>query len=359
MLRYECFTITEYCQSITRTCKSIKNRVMINFTVVVCTYNGAIRLFYVLDKLISQVIPDHWFWEIIVVDNNSTDQTASLVKQYQSQYSSIVPIYYTFEPQQGIAFARKRGIKLAKGEVIGFLDDDNIPSQTWVIDAYNFAQSHPHAGAYGSHIEAQYEINPPPNFERIACLLAIINRGENSFRYDALERWLMPPGAGLVIRKKAWLNSVPSQLIFTGVQAQSLANKGEDIEALSYIRQQGWEIWHNPNMKIYHKVPYERLQKPYLMKLCRSIGLSRYPTRMLQYSALQKPIFVAVHFFYDLYKLMVHSIKYKIVIPEDLVSQCEQELLLYSLFSFSYHWLHHIRKTIKKIILIFSTKCFN
>jgi glycosyltransferase involved in cell wall biosynthesis len=321
---------------------------MINFTVVICTYNGANRLPYLLDQLISQFIPNHFLWEIIIVDNNSSDQTASVIQQYQSQYHCIVPIHYTFEPQQGIAFARKRGIKLAKGELIGFLDDDNIPNQNWVMSAYDFAQSHPDAGAYGSHIEAQYEIHPPANFERIACLLAIIDRGEKTFRYDVLERWLMPPGAGLVIRKKAWLNSVPSQLIFTGAQIQSLANKGEDIEALSYIRQQGWEIWHNPNMKISHQIPCERLQKSYLMKLCRSVGLSRYPTRMLQYSAWQKPLFIVIHFLYDLYKFITHYLKYKIILQQDLVSRCEQELLLYSLFSCFYHLICRIIKLTKK-----------
>ncbi|MGB3404184.1 MAG: hormogonium polysaccharide biosynthesis glycosyltransferase HpsE [Microcoleaceae cyanobacterium] len=322
---------------------------MINFTVVICTYNGANRLPYLLDKLISQFIPNHFLWEIIIVDNNSNDQTASIIQQSQSQYRSIVPIHYTFEPQQGIAFARKRGIKLAKGELIGFLDDDNIPNQNWVMSAYDFAQSHPNAGAYGSHIEPEYEIHPPTNFERIACLLAIIDRGKNPFRYDVLERWLMPPGAGLVIRKKAWLNSVPSQLMFTGAQIQSLANKGEDIEALSYIRQQNWEIWHNPNMKISHQIPHKRLQKPYLIKLCRSVGLSRYPTRMLQYSALQKPLFTVIHFFYDLYKFIAHYLKYKIILKQDLVSQCEQTLLFYSLLSCFYHFVHRLLKIIKKI----------
>jgi glycosyltransferase involved in cell wall biosynthesis len=324
---------------------------MINFTVVICTYNGMNRLPQLFDRLISQQILRPFSWEILIVDNNSTDQTACIIQQFQSRYHSIVPIHYVFEPRQGIAYARKRGIQLAKGELIGFLDDDNLPHQDWVINAYNFYQSHPCVGAYGSHIEAQYAVNPPPHFERIACFLAIINRGENPFRYDQLERWLMPPGAGLVIRKTAWLNSVPSQLIFTGVQAQSLANKGEDIEALSYIRQQGWEIWHNPQMKMNHQIPAERLQKPYLMKLTRSIGLSRYPTRMLQHSVWQKFPFAIAHFCYDLYKLVAHYFRYRTILKKDLVTQCEQQFLRYSLFSPFYHWHRKISKVAQKAIL--------
>ncbi|MGB3533426.1 MAG: hormogonium polysaccharide biosynthesis glycosyltransferase HpsE [Microcoleaceae cyanobacterium] len=323
---------------------------MINFTVVICTYNGLTRLPQLLDQLISQVVPPNFSWEILIVDNNSTDKTASLINQYQSQWSHIVPIHYAFESQQGIAYARKRGIKQANGELIGFLDDDNIPTQTWVTDAYHFAQSHPNMGACNGHIEGQYEVKPPPNFERISCFLAVVNRGEKSFRYDLLERWLMPPGAGLVIRKKAWLTSVPAQLIFTGVQAKSLANKGEDIEALSYMRQKGWEIWHNCALKIYHQIPVERLQKPYLVKLCRSIGLSRYPTRMLQYSVFEKPWFSIVHFFYDLYKLVTHRLKYSTTLDSDVVAQCEQAFLVCSLLSPFYYWNQKLLGLIQKTI---------
>lgn len=320
---------------------------MIDFTVIICTYNGSTRLPQLLDQLISQSIPDHLSWEIIIIDNNSTDRTFSVIQQYQSQYHHIVPIHYGFEPRQGIAYARKCGMKRAKGELIGFLDDDNIPDKNWILEAYQFAQYYPKMGACGSHIEGEYEVQPPANFERIACFLAIINRGKQSFRYDQLKRWLMPPGAGLVVRKTAWLNAVPSQLVFTGVQAKSLANKGEDIEALSYIRQQGWEIWHNPQMKVYHQIPSERLQKLYLIKLTRSIGLSRYPTRMLQRTVLQKPFFIIAHLFYDLYKLISHYLKYKITRQNDLVTQCEQEILIYSFFSPFYHWKKAMMRVIK------------
>ncbi len=321
---------------------------MIDFTVMICTYNGMTRLPQLLDQLISQSIPDYLSWEILIVDNNSTDQTASIVHQYRSQYHHIVPIHYAFEIQQGIAFARKRGIQSAKGELIGFLDDDNFPAQDWVMNAYHFAQSYPNAGAYGSQIEGKYEVSPPPNFEQIACFLAIINRGEKAFRYDILERWLMPPGAGLVARKKAWLAAVPSRLSCTGVQAKSLANKGEDIEALSYIRQQGWEIWHNPMMKIHHQIPYERLQKPYLIKLTRSVGLSRYPTRMLQYSVWQKPAFILAHFCYDLYQLIAHYFQYNILSSNDLVAQCKLEFLIYSFLSPFYHWKKQLSRVIEQ-----------
>ncbi|WP_413164362.1 hormogonium polysaccharide biosynthesis glycosyltransferase HpsE [Capilliphycus salinus ALCB114379] len=307
---------------------------MIDFTVVICTYNGENRLPQVLDLLLIQDQTENLAWEILVVDNNSTDKTKEVVEQYQSKSPQTYPkIRYCFEKKQGIAFARRLAINEAQSPLIGFLDDDNLPEKDWVYSAYSFAQLHPQAGAFGSQLKALYEVNPPENFHRIACFLAVVNRGEKAFRYDLLERWLFPPGAGLVIRKQAWLDCVPEQPFFTGVAAQSLQNKGEDIEILSYLRKKGWEIWHNPQMKVNHLIPSSRLEKPYLLKLLRGIGLSRYYTRMLQISAWKKPIFTVLFVVNDLRKLIFHYVKNHKVLNTDVVTRCELELYWSSLIS--------------------------
>ncbi|MEL7037179.1 MAG: hormogonium polysaccharide biosynthesis glycosyltransferase HpsE [Cyanobacteria bacterium J06592_8] len=312
---------------------------MIDFTVVICTYNGERRIPLVLDRLLSQQQIENLTWEIVIVDNNSTDRTKEVIQNYQSKSSpNPSEIKYCFEPRQGIAFARRLAIQEAKGSTIGFLDDDNLPDKNWIYAAYNFAQIHPNAGAFGSQIEAQYEAKPPQNFERIACFLAIIERGEEAFRYDVLDRWLFPPGAGLVIRKQVWLDCIPEEPFFSGVSAKSLQRKGEDIEMLSYVRKKGWEIWHNPEMKVDHLIPSNRLQKSYLMKLLRGIGLSRYHTRMLQLSTWKKPFFTLVYLFNDLRKLIVHYCTYYQTFNTDLVARCELEYFWSSLASPFYHW---------------------
>ncbi|MEB3281524.1 MAG: hormogonium polysaccharide biosynthesis glycosyltransferase HpsE [Lyngbya sp.] len=312
---------------------------MIDFTVVICTYNGQYRLPQVLERLLAQKQTEHLAWEILVIDNNSTDNTQKVVQKYQSECGQNYPkIRYCFEPKQGIAFARRLAIKEAKSPLIGFLDDDNLPHTDWVYSAYLFAQLHPKAGAYGGQLKALYEVNPPQNFHRIACFLAIIDRGEEAFRYDLLKHWLFPPGAGLVIRKQAWLNCVPERPFFTGVSAQCLNNKGEDIEILSYLRKAGWEIWHNPQMKVDHYIPDSRLQKSYLLKLLRGIGLSRYYTRMLQLPTWKKPLFTFIYLVSDFRKLIVHYCFHHKMIKKDLVSRCELELYWSSLISPFYCW---------------------
>ena len=140
-----------------------------DITVVICTYNGASCLPNVFDRLASQVFTTSVTWDIIVVDNNSWDQTAQVVRGYQALPAFANKLHYESEPKQGLAFARRCGIRAAKGRLLAFLDDDNLPSSSWIQAVYDFGQQHPEAGAYGSQIVGAYEVGPPQDFKRIAC----------------------------------------------------------------------------------------------------------------------------------------------------------------------------------------------
>ena len=309
---------------------------MADLTVAICTYNGEYKLPELLDHLRSQRGVDALSWEVLVVDNNSSDRTADVVSRYQQAWSAAFPLRYVCESRQGLAFARRRAIGAAQGEWIGFLDDDNLPAANWVQAAYQFGQAHPDAGAYGSRIRSRFESSPPPHFERIACCLAIIERGEQAFQY-APARGVLPAGAGLVVRTSVWQQSVPSQPVLAGVKKKSLANKGEDVETLSYIRKAGYPIWYNPAMVIEHDIPKERLSRAYLHQLFKGIGLSRYPLRMLNYQSWQRPGMTLAHLCYDANKLLTYCLcHWRDIVRQDLVSLCELDLHWYSLVSAPY-----------------------
>lgn len=306
---------------------------MINFTVAICTYNGEHRLPRVLDRLLRQEVAG-FSWEVIVIDNNSSDRTAEIVERYQTRWLS-PPLRYYFEPQQGLAFARRLAIKQARGDLVGFLDDDNVPSINWVQEAHTFGQRDPQAGAYGSRIQGKYEVEPPAKFEQISCFLAVAERGNEPLRYDA-RRWIFPAGAGLVVRKQAW-NSLPHFPVLIGVAADSLLAKGEDIEALAHIAKAGWELWHNPAMLIEHQIPRSRLEKDYLINLFRGVGLSSYALRKLRFPGWQSLFVMPLYIINDLRKLTIHWIHYR-VNKFDLVATCLLELYWYKLISPVYHW---------------------
>jgi len=311
---------------------------MLDLTVVICTYNGASRLANVLDRLLAQEKTENLTWEIIVVDNNSTDTTADIIREYQDRSSEIVPLKSCFEPRQGLAYARRLAIREAEGELIGFLDDDNYPTSNWVAAACRFGKEHPEAGGYGGRIFGKYDEQPPKNFERIAGFLAVSDRGLKAFRYDLLDRWLFPAGAGMVVRRRAWLECVPNCPKLSGVSGQSLSNKGEDIETLSYLRKAGWQIWHDPDLIIEHHIPGSRFQKAYLLKLCRGVGLSRFATRTVYRPRWQHPLVIPAYFVVDTCKLIAHFLKHYQSLNRDVIDRCQFELLLGSIISPFYHY---------------------
>ena len=85
----------------------------INFTVAIPTYNGEQRLPDVLDHLLLQVNTENISWEVIVIDNNSTDKTKKVVEEYQKNWPSNYQLRYCFEPQKGLCFARQRAVEEA------------------------------------------------------------------------------------------------------------------------------------------------------------------------------------------------------------------------------------------------------
>lgn len=307
-----------------------------DFTVVIPTYNSEHRIGLVLDKLQQQKCTQSIAWEILIIDNNSKDNTAQIIKSYQEKWHQEHKLKYFKEEKQGAAFARKKGISEANSPLVGFLDDDNIPDSSWVESAYDFAQKYPYAGAIASLITGDFEVQPPPNFDRIKPFLALTNRGNQPLLYNPALKYL-PPSAGLVVRKKAWLESVPEKCILTGRVEGSMLTS-EDLEVLGYIQSKGWEIWYNPAMKITHKIPASRLSREYLIPFMGGIGLSRYVTRMVGVKFYLKPIMLLAYCINDLRKILFQLLKYGTSVKTDLVAQCEMELYIKSLISPFYLW---------------------
>mgnify|MGYP001800897068 CR=1 FL=1 len=304
---------------------------MTDFSVVICTYNGEQQLPSLLARLRTQVMIDALKWEILIIDNNSNDKTAEVIREHQEGWPQQIPLRYGFEPRQGLAYARRRAIAMVNSELVGFLDDDTLPTPDWVYQTYSFSQQHPQAGAYGSAIIGDYEIPPPEGFERIASCLAIINRGDTPFQYGV--QGVLPAGAGMVIRRQAWLECVPPEPFLTGVCSTSLRAKGEEVETLNYFRDRNWHIWHNPAMVLTHKIPKSRLQPSYLLNLFRCIGHSRFALRCSRYRHWQQPPMLMLHSHNDLRKLVRQIIYTRQLFHTDIVTACDRTLLIHSLIS--------------------------
>jgi glycosyltransferase involved in cell wall biosynthesis len=309
---------------------------MVDITVAIPTYNGATRLPAVLEKLRAQTGTEQIDWEIFIIDNNSNDNTAELVKSCLQNWSYFVPLKYYFEPQQGVAFARKRAIKESQAPLIAFLDDDNLPALDWVEKACQFAQNHPQAGAYASQVEGNYEIEPPANFERISGFFGITKRGDQPYRYEPKHK-LLPPALALVVRKQAWCESIPQETFLTG-PVGNIRLASEDIEAMLYIQQKGWEIWYSPALKTYHQIPAYRLERDYLINVAQNTGLARHHIRMLRLKPWQRPLLFPLGLANDIRKAIAYYLKYRKELKTDRVAACEMEFLKSSVISPFYLW---------------------
>lgn len=304
---------------------------MVDFTVAICTYNGAKRLPDVFEALRHQAGTEQIRWEIVVVDNNSTDDTKDLVQAYQRQWSADQPFHYLFEANQGAAFARIKAVKAAKGQFVGFLDDDNIPASNWIASAYAFGLAHPQAGAYGSQIHGAYEIEPSPDLKKVAFFLAIIERGTHPQKYDR-RQGMLPPGAGLVVRKQAWSGNVPARPFLSGRTANWLPS-GEDLEALAHIQRAGWEIWYNPAMEMHHKIPSQRMRQDSMLKLVCGAGLARHHVRMVRTPIWLRPVALPLYLVNDARKALWYYLKYREQFKTNLAVACQMEFLRSTLLS--------------------------
>ena len=275
-----------------------------DISVAICTYNGASRIPEVLDHLKAQVGMTERTWEVLVIDNNSKDETAKVVKQYQGAWIDGVPLRYIFEGQQGKSNAIKKAIEEARGDWVAFLDDDNLPDPQWVTNAVAFAENHPRAGAFGGQVHGLFDVEPPKTFGLVKSLFAINERVE-TYCYNTGGRLEFgAPGAGLVVRRRAWLEAVPpSGLQRKGPTGDHRGTLGEEFELQWRLHQQGWEIWHNASMKMQHKIPVSRFTSEYLEKFFRAIGLSRYHMRMMRTWPGLRPFAISAYWIADLAKL--------------------------------------------------------
>ncbi len=310
----------------------------LDFTVAIPTYNGAKRLPKVLDLLLNQIGIESLNWEVIIIDNNSKDETNKVTDYYQNKFDQNFKLRYFQEKQQGIAFARMRAINEARGEFIAFMDDDNLPASDWVFQSYTFGKENPHAGAWSGQIHGDFEVSPPNDFTRIQAFLAIREHGLQPYLFDA-DNLRLPPGAGLVVRKQAWCESVPEELVFKG-RLSKLMVGGDDTEALLYLHKAGWEIWYNPAMHINHQIPHWRLEQDYLLLLARGCGLCIFQLRLINAKTWQKPIVLVKTILGNLQRVLQHFIKYRGQLKTNLIILFEINFYLASMISpfYSLRW---------------------
>ncbi|MEL6384869.1 MAG: hormogonium polysaccharide biosynthesis glycosyltransferase HpsE [Cyanobacteria bacterium J06626_18] len=286
----------------------------LDLTVVIPTYNGAERLPAVLSRLQKQVVPRYQRWEILIVDNNSQDHAAEVIQQWQRSWTLAIPLRLVFEPRQGVTFARQCGVSHARGRLVGFLDDDNWPTPGWVTTAIEFGKRHPDVGAFNGRVRGVFETPPSEPVEAILGHLAIRDHGPHPhpFQSQALQ---LPAGAGLVIRRQAWLDSLPEIPRCTD-------RGGNDYEISLHLARQGWAIWYTPQLQIEHFIPTERLQRSYLRSLTHLHGLRTCELTLMTAQPWQYPLRLGRALAGSLHRILKHLLQHRFRSRATLEADC-------------------------------------
>ena len=229
------------------------------FSVVVCTFNRSESLRRMLKSLQEIVIPDHLSCEVIVVDNNSNDDTRLVFEEVGKDFGS--KIRYVLEDMKGLSHARNRGVKEASGEIIAFTDDDVIVDKHWIQNIDKAFKEYDGVACVGGKILPIWEI-PKPNWLKpdLYGYLALLDKGNSVAYMDALEIW----GANFAVKSEMFkryglfdtnLGRTPRKLY-----------SGEEAEFLRRLQNAGEKILYDPLSIIHHHIPAHRMSKKYLRK---------------------------------------------------------------------------------------------
>lgn len=138
-----------------------------SFTLAVCTYNRADSLARTLDSLCAAKKPEEP-WELLVIDNNSRDHTADVVRRFEDR----LPLRYVFEDRQGLSNARNRAVDEFRGGVLLFTDDDVRVDPGWLVAYESAIRAFPEAGYFGGRILPEWS-GARPRWLREPCLPSI------------------------------------------------------------------------------------------------------------------------------------------------------------------------------------------
>jgi glycosyltransferase involved in cell wall biosynthesis len=129
---------------------------MPEISVIICTYNRSSSLKDLLESLLIQEVTEEFTYEVIVVDNNSGDNTKEIVDSYISKFQG--RLRYLFEPRQGKPFALNLGIQEARGELLAFTDDDCILEKNYLVEIHKtFKEYGSKIGIVGGKISPKWE----------------------------------------------------------------------------------------------------------------------------------------------------------------------------------------------------------
>ncbi|MBE9008387.1 glycosyltransferase [Fortiea sp. LEGE XX443] len=230
----------------------------IQISAIICTHNRDTYLGAAIDSLLAQDFAADF--EVIVVDNNSSDRTREVVEQRAGNPR----LKYIFEPTTGLSVARNTGAKVASAGIIAYLDDDAVASDRWLQVLYSAYESNPKLAIAGGKVTLLWPptIQPPKWLSSgLAGNLGAYDLGENLVYIE--QPGLTPRGLNYSIRR-SFLAEIGGFDPHLGRVGKNLLSN-EELQMTELALQRGWQVAYLPEALVAHNVAPERLNRAWFL----------------------------------------------------------------------------------------------
>jgi glycosyltransferase involved in cell wall biosynthesis len=261
-------------------------------SVIVCTYNRSASLRNTLGSLAQQWLPDGTSWELIVVDNNSTDDTAETVKTFAA--TSNVSVRCVFEINQGLSHARNTGIRAAHGDIIAFVDDDVTVAPSWLCELRKTFDQFGCVGVGGRIVPVW--VGQKPSWLESDGLHSLRSGTVVSFDHgeEPCELHTSPVGANMAFKRVAF-----ERHGFFRTELGKRGNNlmiGEETEFCTRLLRAGDKLVYAPSAVVYHPVPKVRLKKSHFQSHYFNWGrymarVNGFPEKAIRYFGVPRYLF--------------------------------------------------------------------
>lgn len=253
------------------------------FTVAVCTWNRAGLLAKTLEHMKRLQLPQDVEWELIVVNNNSSDRTDEVIESYRRA----LPVRRLFEVRQGLSHARNHAVASASGDYIVWTDDDVLVDPKWLMAYREAFIRHPDASVFGGPVLPWFERRPPSwltaHWEWMSDALAMRNFGAVEFELRAGDGRI-PYGANYALKI-----SVQKEYAYDpglGVKGK-VRRPGEETSVITKILQDGHTGWWVPQARVQHWIPASRTTLKSFMSHYFNLGKYTIITHEMDHSPVR------------------------------------------------------------------------
>jgi glycosyltransferase involved in cell wall biosynthesis len=309
-----------------------KNLSYLTISIIIPTYNRAAKIKLTIDSFLEQDY-DNRAYQIIVCNNNSTDSTENLIKQYVKDYPE--QIIYLEEPRQGVHYARNSAAKIARGDILYFTDDDMIAKPNLLSEIVKVFEFDSQVASATGRVLPKWEIDPPEWVKQL-CYNGLLSLNDPPEDFIVSKNDCNVFSCHQAIRREVFFQS-------GGFNPENTAGEwiGDGETGLNLkIKELGYKFGYNGKSIIYHIIPAQRMTQAYLNKRLGNQG------NCDSYTDYRKYIYSSLKLWLINIKFVIKSI---LLIPKILKSLILQKSDWRIKLGYIFYYEYRIKYNIKLI----------